>query len=145
MNTTDTLISSEIQSIDFDLSIDNACFAQTSTIKGTYRCKAFYCFRNDDTREDGEDRCSTEAFATICDTLIKSLKSNVCECNTKVNYELTITTINKQKLSFKSQVLMPDADTDTTHLSPKTLKSIIEILYNHIPEYTFLQVFLPYI
>ena len=55
----------DIKTIDFDLKIDNDTFVQTTITNVASRYKVFYCFKNGDTREDGEDRCTEDTFASI--------------------------------------------------------------------------------
>lgn len=147
----ESLSTGEIKSIDFDLSIDKDCYAQTSIMHTTPRCKAFYCFRNDDTREDGEDRLSQESFHIICESLGKSLKSdNNQDSAPRLKYELTITATDKRKFTFKPQSgaahpMEQEIAPSAASLSANTLKAIINILTDHIAEYAILTPFHHYI
>lgn len=137
-----SLTTADILSIDFDLAIDNDCYAQTSILRGTPRCKAFYCFRNDDTREDGEDRLSQDSFASICCSIAQLLSDNDSASETHLKYEITITTDDKHKYSFKS---LQATKQGSESLPANTLKAIINLLTDHIAEFSFLVAFQPYI
>lgn len=134
MNLTETLLSGEIESIDFDLEIDCNRFAQTTILKSSPRCKVYYCFKNDDTREDGEDRCSIETHNEICSSLATLLSDSINVGNTNVKYSLVITSTHKTKHSFNNQ-----------GLSPQVIKAIVNLLTNHIDEFTFLTAFTHFI
>ncbi len=140
-----SLTSGEILSIDFDLTIDNDCYAQTSILRGTPRCKAFYCFRNDDTREDGEDRIPQESFNLICSSIAELLSNNTKDTEARLKYNLTITSSEKHRFIFKSQNRITHLSEEDCFLSVKTLKTIINLLTEHIAEYSFLTAFRPYI
>lgn len=147
----ESLTTGEIKSIDFDLMIDKDCYAQTSIMHATPRCKAFYCFRNDDTREDGEDRLSQESFHIICESLVKLLKGDNNQYPApRLKYELTITATDKSKFTFKPQSgathqVEQEIAPSATSLSATTLKAIINILTDHIAEYSILTPFHHYI
>ena len=128
------LLSSEISSIDFDLEIDRDRYAQTTIMKAAPRCKVYYCFKNDDTREDGEDRCTTDTFAEICTSLADVLSNETSQGTPSLKYSLIITATDKTKYSFNNE-----------RLSPHTIKAIITLLSNHIDEYTFLTAFTHFI
>lgn len=134
MNLTETLLSGEIESIDFDLEIDCNRFVQTTILKSSPRCKVYYCFKNDDTREDGEDRCSIETHNEICSSLATLLSDSIDVGNTNVKYSLVITSTHKTKHSFNNQ-----------GLSPQVIKAIVNLLANHIDEFTFLTAFTHFI
>lgn len=136
MNLTNTLSTDIIESIDFDLEIDSNRFAQTTILKSISRCKVFYCFKNDDTREDGEDRCTHDSFSEICSALISILSDNDLNRDNKASlkYNLEITTTEKDKHIFNNQ-----------GLTPQQIKAIINLLACHIDEFTFLPAFNHYI
>ena len=168
MGLIESLSAAEITSIDFDLTIDRDCYAQTTIMHASPRCKAYYCFKNDDTREDGEDRCSAEAFANICTTIADLLKNSNADTTPRLKYELTITTADKHKHTFKPQTgatqpqtqgcsasgtsqecnnlgTAQGCNTFGSELSTGTLKSIIDLLSDHIPEFAFLPAFRPHL
>lgn len=134
MELDEALLTGEISSIDFDLEIDHGRYAQTTILKASPRCKVYYCFKNDDTREDGEDRCSIDTFNEICHSLAKVLSENTLQGTPLLKYSLIITTTDKTKYSFNND-----------GLSSHTIKAIINILSNQIDEYTFLVAFTHFI
>lgn len=139
-----SLSTGDILSIDFDMTIDNECYAQTSILNATPRCKAFYCFRNDDTREDGEERLSQDTFCLICSSIAELLGSNRKDTDVRLKYELTFTTAQKLKFTFKSQTETTHSSKENNTLSANTLKAIINLLTDNIDEYSFLTAFRPH-
>lgn len=148
MKLIDTLVAGNIASIDFDLKIDSDCYAQTTIIQASPRCKAYYCFKNDDTREDGEDRCSQDAFDTISKTLA-TLLSNNDNGSVGLKYNMVITDCDKHKHVFRNDGTSFNADCDQAEeafsLSALTLKGIINVLAEQITEFGFLPAFRPHI
>lgn len=134
MELNEALLTGDISSIDFDLEIDCDRYAQTTILKASPRCKVYYCFKNDDTREDGEDRCSIDTYNEICHSLAKVLSENTLQGTPSLKYSLIITTTDNTKYSFNND-----------GLSSHTIKAIINILSNHIDEYTFLAAFTHFI
>lgn len=134
MELNEALLTGEISSIDFDLEIDRDRYTQTTILKAPPRCKVYYCFKNDDTREDGEDRCSIDTFNEICHSLAKVLSENTLQGAPALKYSLIITTTDKTKYSFNNE-----------GVASHTIKAIINILSNQIDEYTFLAAFTHFI
>lgn len=132
MELNEALLTGKISTIDFDLILSRDTFAQTTIAKASPRCKVFYCFKNDDTREDGEDRCSVDTFNEICTTLAELLQNNNSDNAPALKYELAITTDDNHKHTIKP-------------LSTTSLKAIINLLSHHIDEFTFLPAFLPHL
>lgn len=117
-----------ITNIDFDLTPDAEFYALITLRHMMGRCRAFYCFRADDTRDEGEDCCSEEAFSNICSTIAEILTNNDTNVSS-VTHKLAITT-----------------DTDSTFkientLSGKALRKLIAVLTDHITDYAFLNAF----
>lgn len=124
------ITTSEISSIDFDISIDSNCYAQTTIMRASPRCKVYYCFKNDDTREDGEDRCTQDTFTEICDIFIEYLGKPATDNNSpaiKCNINLIT---NNGKHSFGENDISAD-----------TLKKFINLLSEKIDEFAFLVAF----
>lgn len=122
----------EIKSIDFDLKIDNDTFVQTSIICVGARYKVFYCFKNGDTREDGEDRCSQETFATVAQQVIDALTEP--SATTNITYYIRLTSHSNSITTYNNR----DA-------SPTAIKKIIDALTEHINEFAILTPFRRYI
>lgn len=119
----------EIKVIDFDLKIDNDTYVQTSIMNVSQRYKIFYCFKNGDTREDGEDRCSQETFLSIGQQIIDSL-NEVEAAPTNITYYIKISSHSNSVMLYNNR----DA-------SPEAIKEIIEALTSHIDELSFLNAF----
>ncbi len=94
------------------------------------RKKKYY----DSLHEDGEDRCSIETHNEICSSLATLLSDSIDVGNTNVKYSLVITSTHKTKHSFNNQ-----------GLSPQVIKAIVNLLANHIDEFTFLTAFTHFI
>ena len=119
----------EIKVIDFDLKIDSDTFVQTSIINVSQRYKVFYCFKNGDTREDGEDRCSQEAFISVGQQILDALNETQ-SAPVNISYYIKITSLSNSSKTYNNR----DA-------SPETIKKIIDALTNHINELSFLNAF----
>lgn len=119
----------EIKVIDFDLKVDNDTFVQTTIANVASRYKVFYCFKNGDTREDGEDRCSADAFLNIATQVINALDNTTSE-PTRITYYIKLTSHTNSTLLFNNR----DA-------SPEAIKKIIDALNEHIDELSFLSAF----
>lgn len=133
MNTKENINAGDIVSIDFDLALNHDTYAQTTIRKHEPRCKVFYCFKNEDTREDGEDRCTHDTFTEICSQIAETL-TTCKECHSGTEYNLVITLSDKRTFTFKN-----------SGLSPETLSAVISTLSQHIDEFTFLPAFIPYL
>ena len=132
MSSANKIQADSISAIDFDLAIDRDCFAQTTIQWASPRCKVFYCFKNDDTREDGEDRCSEETFATICNELAENLHQELAENSVFPAIKCSIVL----HLKDKSQVSFTEKS-----ITAPTLKKFINLLSEKIDEFTFLTAF----
>ncbi len=119
----------DIRTIDFDLKIDNDTFVQTTITNVANRYKVFYCFKDGDTREDGEDRCSAEAFNAIASQVDDALSSAKAE-QVSIHYYIKVTSHTHSSMLFNNR----DA-------SPETIKKIIDALTSHIDELSFLNAF----
>ena len=118
-----------IKTIDFDLKIDNDTFVQTTITNVASRYKVFYCFKNGDTREDGEDRCNEDTFASLTKQIAEAITNTTNE-PTNITYYIKLTSHNNSSLLFNNR----DA-------SPDTLKKIIDVLTSHIDELSFFNAF----
>lgn len=117
-----------IVNIDFDLTPETDFYALITLRHMIGRCRAFYCFRADDTRDEGEDCCSEEAFSNICSTIAEILTNK----NTNVSsvaHKLVIST--NTNATFKIE----------NSLSGNDLRKIIAEFTNHISDYAFLNAF----
>lgn len=132
MSSANKIQADSISTIDFDLAIDRDCFAQTTIQWASPRCKVFYCFKNDDTREDGEDRCSEETFATISNELAENLHQELAENSVFPAIKCSIVL----HLKDKSQVSFTEKS-----ITAPTLKKFINLLSEKIDEFTFLTAF----
>lgn len=120
----------DITSIDFDIALNQHCFAQTTLQVATPRCKVYYCFKNDDTREDGEDRCPQSTYAEICECFIKYLTTSASHSNRPaITCNIALYT-STEKRSFNEN-----------DISTETLKKLINLLSEKIDEFTFLSAF----
>ena len=122
----------EIKSIDFDLKIDNDTFVQTSIICVGTRYKVFYCFKNGDNREDGENRCSQETFTSVAQLVIDALAEP--SAPTSITYYIRLTSHSNSITTYNNR----DA-------SPSAIKKIIDALTEHINEFAILTPFRRYI
>lgn len=118
----------DITNIDFDLTPDAEFYALITLRHMMGRCRAFYCFRADDTRDEGEDGCSEEAFSNICSTIAEILTNNDTNVSS-IAHKLAITTGTNSIIQ-----------TENT-LSDKALRKIITLLTDHITDYAFLNAF----
>lgn len=132
MSSDNKIQADSISAIDFDLAIDRECFAQTTIQCASPRCKVFYCFKNDDTREDGEDRCSEETFSTICNELVEDLHRESVENAIFPAIKCSIVL----HLKDKSQVSFTEKS-----ISAPSLKKFINLLSEKIDEFAFLTAF----
>lgn len=119
----------DIKTIDFDLKIDNDTFVQTTITNVASRYKVFYCFKNGDTREDGEDRCTEDTFASITKMIADAIDNTTSE-PVSISYYIKLTSHTNSSLLFNNR----DA-------SPQAIKKIIDALTEHIDELSFLNAF----
>lgn len=119
----------DIKTIDFDLKVDHDTFVQTTITNVASRYKVFYCFKNGDTREDGEDRCTADAFNNIATQIADALNNTTNE-PVRITYYIKLTSHTNSTLLFNNR----DA-------SPEALKRIIDALSEHIDELSFLSAF----
>ncbi len=136
MKLIESLTAGYIKSIDFDLAIGSDTYAQTTILRHDPRCRVYYCFKNEDTREDGEDRCGNDTYIEICRSLAEIISSNDAQDEINIIYSLTMTTADNQKHVFNNS---------NAELSADNLKRIISTLAHHIDEFTFLPAFTPYL
>ena len=129
------LQANQISSIDFDIILDRNCYAQTTLQSASPRCKVYYCFKNEDTREDGEDRCPQETFAEICNVFAELLSESSSEAkrpSTKCSIALNMNGNSMHSFNEKN-------------ISADTLKKLINLLSDKIDEFSFLTAFKYYI
>lgn len=131
MNYTEIMPADNITSIDFDITIDSDCYAQTTIVSASPRCKVYYCFKNDDTREDGENRCTQEDFAEICNAFSKYLANNSTEeKRPAIKCDITLNRNSNDMRTYSEK-----------DFSAETLKKLINLLSKKIDEFSFLTAF----
>ena len=129
-----TLDSDDIISIDFDLIPETDFYALTTIRREQGRCRVFYCFRDDDTRDEGEDRCTDDDFKSIYTSLVSILADNDNGTEpSSVTHKLVITSSNRNTLTIENT------------LSGNILREVISLLADHITDFGFLQAFRAYV
>ena len=129
------LQASQIISIDFDIILDRNYYAQATLQSASPRCKVYYCFKNKDTREDGEDRCSQEIFVEICNVFAELLSESLYEVKRpNIKCSIVLNMNGNPKHSFNEK-----------NISADTLKKLINLLSDKIDEFSFLTAFKYYI
>lgn len=129
------IAATNIQSIDFDITLNRDIYAQATIEKAYPRCKAYYCFKNNDTREDSEDHCTHETFTCICNTIGELLSTTDNNKTTPaIKCRIVLHMLDKSKLAFNE-----------SDISTSTMKTLINYLTDKIDEYSFLSAFIPYL
>ena len=123
-----------IESVDFDIAINDDIFAQTTILRAFPRCKVYYCFKNDDTREDGEARCTQDAFDDMCRNFIANIKQH------EINNPTALKCTTVVRLKDNSEITVKGSE-----ISAEYLNNIINNLADNIDEFMLLTAFLPYI